>query len=185
MCDPRLEPGQTEKTEKADISLTRREICQNAAASDTLVPFQNVMAGGNMTPWYPYYLLPLDTLLRAKIYTLLQQWRCQQKFAEHKIWRRNLLLLAPCLKRLSKLSQLRFFKYASRHFPNYTRTTAKFLLTSSQQWACRADPQLDRVMTVCSARHNAGQWLVDHGGIMGFILEIVDVITHCNYFYCS
>ena len=50
MCDLRLEPGQTEKTEKADISLTRREICQNAAASDTLVPFQNVMAGGNMTP---------------------------------------------------------------------------------------------------------------------------------------
>ena len=34
----------------SDISLTRREICQNAAASDTLVPFQNVMAGGNMTP---------------------------------------------------------------------------------------------------------------------------------------
>ena len=57
--------------------------------------------------------------------------------------------------------------------------------SSGQQWACRADPQLDRVMTVCSARHNAGQWLVDHGGIMGFILEIVDVITHCNYFYCS
>ena len=50
MCDLRLEPGQTEKTEKADISLTRREICQNAAASDTLVPFQNVMAGGNTTP---------------------------------------------------------------------------------------------------------------------------------------
>ena len=47
--EPRAGPGQTEKTEKADISLTRREICQNAAASDTLVPFQNVMAGGNMT----------------------------------------------------------------------------------------------------------------------------------------
>ena len=81
------------------------------------------------------------------------------------------LPLAPCLKRLSKLSQLRFFKYACRHFPNYTRTTAKFLLTSSQQWAWRADPQLDRVMTKCSDRHNTGQWLVDQRGIMGFILE--------------
>ena len=104
MCDLSLEPGQTEKTEKADISLTRREICQNAAASDTLVPFQNVMAGVNMTPRYPYYLL-LITYFHyliaskytacVKISTYLGYYvffisayatqRCQPYFAEDKI----------------------------------------------------------------------------------------------------
>lgn len=130
-------------------------------------------AGGNMTPRYPYYLLLITIryLIASKNIHTASAVEVSTKVCGTQNLEKEPTIAYPLFKATFGTFTIKMFKYASRHFPNQMKTTAKCLLTSSQQWAWRADPQLDRVMTKCSARHNTGQWLVDQRGIMGFILE--------------